>query len=140
MGGHFFFAKTFAAGKTKDKPERLEMTLTPGVVHNVVIAFPAGAQRLTNVRILRGATSIFPRNQGAFYKFENYKLEIADFWPLEGGEHALVLEGYNTDDSKTHEILVALQVTNTELFFAQLGLLDRMDQLIKTQLAILGGF
>jgi len=138
MTGHFFFAKEFSAGKTKDTPERLEMEITSGIVHNVSLAFPAGCQYLTNARILRGATSIWPRNQGAFYAYENYTLEIQDFWPLLDGESELVLEGYNTDDSKTHEIRVAVQVSDPEFYFAEIGLLSRMDALIGQQRQILG--
>lgn len=138
MGGHFFFDKTFSANTSKNTPKSLKMELTPGVVHAVVIDFPAGCLYLTHVRILRAATSIFPRNQGAFYAYENYQLEIDDHWILADGETELTLEGYNTDDSKDHTIRVALQVTNTELFYAQLGLLEKMDHFIKQQKAILG--
>lgn len=138
MGGHFFFAKTFTAGKTKSTPERIEMNITSGIVHDVVIDFPAGCQYLTNVRIIRGAMSVWPRNQGAFYAYEDYQIEIADFWPLLGGENQLVLEGYNIDDTENHTIRVALQVSDPELYFSQLGLLARMDSLIQQQRAILG--
>ncbi len=138
MGGHFFFAKTFSSGGSKSNLERLEMNLTPGIVHNVIISFPAGAQRLTYVHISRGATTIFPRNQGAFYRYEDYNLEIRDYWPLLGGEHELILKGYNIDDTHDHEILVALQVTDPELFFSQLGLLTRMDALVQQQRDIIG--
>lgn len=138
MTGHFFFEKQFAANTTKTAPERLDVKITSGIVHNVVIDFPAGCQYLTHARILRGAMSIWPRNQGEFYVFENYSLEIADFWPLLGGENDLVLEGYNTDDTNTHTIRVALQVSDPEVYFAQVGLLERMDSLITQQRAILG--
>ena len=138
MPGHFFFDKKFTHGGSKKSVEEHKLTVVSGIVHNVVIDWPAGCQYLCHARIVRGVTSIWPRNQGAFYEYEDYQLEIDDYWPLLGGEKELLLEGYNTDDTEDHTLRVALQVSDPELYFAQLGLLEKMDALIAAQRAILG--
>jgi hypothetical protein len=138
MPGHYSFNKTFTSGKTKDELESEELGIISGVIHNVIIDFPAGCQYLTHVRIARGVFSIWPRNQGKFYAFDNFQLSIRDSWILEGGESEIVLEGYNEDDTHDHTIRVVLQVTDPVLYFAQLGLLERMDSFIRQQTAILG--
>ncbi len=140
MPGHYSFTKTFAINRTKESREKLELGLISGVIHNVIIDFPAGCQYLTHVKITRGVTSIWPRNQGSFYAFENYRLPINDFWVLDPGEKELVLEGYNEDTVFEHTIRLAFQVSTKEVYFAQMGLLSRMDELIDKQSAIIGDF
>jgi len=136
--GHFFFEKTFTAGGTKKTALEEKLELVSGVVHNVVLDFPAGCLYLCNVRIMRASFSVWPRNQGAYYKYEDFQLEIKDSWILPDGQKHLTLQGYNLDDTEDHTISVALQVSDTELYFAQLGLLDKMETFIAQQKAIIG--
>lgn len=138
MPGHFFYSKTFTAGGSKSDRLDLDLAVVSGVVHDTVIDFPAGCQYLTHVRIMLASFSVWPRNQAAYYAYEDFQLEIGDAWILFPGQSSLILDGYNTDDSKDHTIRVALQVSDPVLYYAQLGLLDRMDQFIQDQRAILG--
>jgi hypothetical protein len=138
MPGHYSFEKTFSAGGSKDALERLSLELISGVVHDIIIDFPAGCQYLCKVRIAKANTSIWPRNQGAYYSFEDFPLPIHDSWVLKEGESEMVLEGYNEDTTEDHTIRVTVQVSDPEIYFASLGLLARMDEFIKKQELMIG--
>lgn len=138
LPGHYFYEALFPAGGSKASKTEHNLEMTSGIVHDVILDFPAGCLYLVKIRIMRGVMSIFPRNQGAFYAFENYQLRIGDFWILEPREKLLKLEGYNLDDTYAHTIRVALQITHPEVYFAERGIETSLKELVALQKQFLG--
>ena len=138
MPGHFFYSYKFPINGSKSNRKETKLDLVTGVVHDVVLDFPAGCQYLTHVRIMRGSFSIWPRNQAAYYAYEDFQLHIRDKWILTGGARTLLLDGWNQDDTEEHTIRVSLTVTEPEVYFAQMGLLEKMETFIRQQEAIIG--
>lgn len=138
MPGHYFYEALFPAGGSKVNRIEHDLEMTSGIVHDLIIDFPAGCLYLVYIRVMRGSMSIFPRNQGAFYAYENYQLRIGDFWILDPREKLLKLEGYNLDDTYSHTIRVALQITHPEVYFAERGIQASLEELVTLQKQFLG--
>lgn len=138
MVGHYFFSQTYPFGQTKATQIETPLRMSSGIVHDVVIDFPRGCIYTTHVKVMRAEFQVFPRNSGAYYAYDGYPLEIGDYWLLRPLENELTMVGYNVDEAKNHTIRIALQVTEPERYFAERGLLDRMEQFLDLQRAIIG--
>lgn len=138
MVGHYAFSQTFPAGGSKAEELSMSLPMSSGVIHDVIIDFPAGCLYLVHVKIVRGVFPVFPRQPSEYYAFEGFTLPIGDYWELKPLEGHLTLVGWNEDLIHDHTIRLACQVSDPTRYFAQERISKQMEEFIALQERILG--
>lgn len=135
---HFALDKTFSSSGDSATIESQELEVVPGILHNLIIHFPAGCLYLVYARLVQNVQQVYPTNQDAFYCFEDYTLSVGGFLELKDGETLLKLEGYNEDTEHNHTIRASFSVDPPEILWPDKGLRAVMLEQLEIQKAIFG--
>ena len=111
------FPVTTPANTTEANPTRTELLLDVGVIDQVEVAFPPGPQGLLHVRILRGASVLWPRNGGEGYAWDDDTLRFNPLYVLEEAPLALEAVSWNDDDTYDHQVTLRFNVVPAEVAF-----------------------
>ena len=123
------FQDTVPANTPKANMRRLKMTLAPGVIHKVVVHFPAGCLYLAHATIWQGEHQVWPTNSEESYNFEDYIHEMAEYFPI-GAPAELELRTWNLDETYDHTIFVTIGILPPEMV-APWQSLDKLTEQLK---------
>lgn len=101
-------------GTTIDEPLREVMPVCPGVVREVMLAFPKGHRGKARCRIIRHESQIWPSTPDAWYRGDGWIIEFPEAYHMGGKPHEFIVEGYNTDEDDDHAVMVRITVLPDE--------------------------
>jgi len=105
---------------TATAPQSTPIVLTPGIVEQVAITFPAGCAGLVGLRVLRGLFQVWPLTSGEWYISDNFTIVQPDSHKVEEGADRFRVETYNTDTKYDHTLHVRFSIALPETLTAQM--------------------
>lgn len=91
-------------------PVRETMPVCPGIVKEVMLAFPKGHRGTCRCRILHHEAQVWPSTPDAWYRGDGWIIEFPENYPMGGKPHEFVVEGYNTDADDEHRVMIRITV------------------------------
>ncbi len=85
-------------------PQELQVNLTPGVITQVMVAFPAGCSGLVGLRILQGLFQVWPLTSGEWFISDDFVIVLPAQYDLTSGADKLRIEMYNLDEANPHTV------------------------------------
>lgn len=125
---HYSYELEIPAGTAKTKEVELEMPCAWGILHDVVISFRSGTDRLAHVHVDDSLHQIFPTNANGDYAFDGYALLVSSRYVLLAGTRKIYLRGWNTGDYP-HTVAVSFAVTDEEELLATEGALEKLVEI-----------
>lgn len=94
----------------KTSPDETLLTLSPGVVEQVMVEFPAGCVGLVGIRISLGLFQLWPLTADQWLVANNVTLTFPADHVLRSRETRLRIETYNEDTQHDHTVTVSFVV------------------------------
>jgi len=128
---------TIAANTAEADRTTEELKISPGILKDLSVYFPAGCHSLARCRISIGETPVAPRSQGGYITGNGGWLPIDDIYePITGNRPVLKIELWNLDEEYDHTIHVTAKWLTEEETQAERTLLaaihERIDKLVRS--------
>lgn len=130
---NYVFDLAIPANTTKASPVSELHRLTHGIIHRVEVSFPPGCAGLAHVVILRGLHQLWPTNPEGSFHSDSYTSQWNDYHRLFAEPFAVVLKGWNLDDTYPHTITVRLALLEREVLepeTREVGFMRRLGQVL----------
>lgn len=102
----YSFDVVLPASTTEASPVEVEAEMVPGSIHRVEVQFPLRCAGLAHLRILHALHQVWPGNPGGSLAGDGAIVAWDEHWLLDQEPFALILQGWNDDDSFPHTITV----------------------------------
>lgn len=106
----FWHEITAPANTPMASPIREVMEACPGVVKEVMLAFPKGHRGYMRVRILRFEHPLWPSTPDAWYRGDGWLIEFPENHPMGPKPHYFMLEAYNLDPDDGHTAMIRITI------------------------------
>lgn len=119
-----------ASGVTEADPDYSRIVLEKGVIHQLVVAFPPGAEGLLHVRLEQGNTKIYPAGEDRDVAWDNIPLNYNTWIDLTDAPYELVAVTWNEDTAYAHDVLLQFNIDPEELLRppqVDAGILQRLQ-------------
>jgi hypothetical protein len=118
------------AGTQEDNPAILEMPLTNGVIHQVIIDYPSGPRGTVFVSIMRENRQIYPTNPREQFNTDNRAITFPDFYELRSQPYILQAVGWSPNASYPHAIGIEIGLIESKVALTFLNILGGMQKLL----------
>jgi len=95
---------------TKLSPLREDIKLGSGRISKVDFHFPAGCAGLVGVRVLQGASQLWPLTSGEWIVSDDHTVTFSSDYLLDVRPYNLTIVGYSEDDTYPHTIYISITV------------------------------
>ena len=95
---------------TKLSPLRTEIKLGAGRIAKVDFHFPAGCGGLVGIRVLQGASQLWPLTSGEWIVSDDHTVTFSSDYLLDVRPYTLTIVGYSEDDTYPHTIYISMTV------------------------------
>lgn len=129
---------TILANTLEKDAEKVECKISPGILLDLIVFWPAGCQYLAKCRIFLGEKSIAPRSERLSLKGEDTLLVLPDLYePIKGNKPILNWEVWNLDDTYPHTLTLSARWLTEEEQYEKKAYLA-LDELAKMWRKALG--
>jgi len=104
----YVFTCTPTADNSEESPEKFEMHLTAGVIHQVDVLFQSGCEHQEFVQICDDAFQIWPNNRGEKLRGDATVISFRDFYEVKPGNTVLTAKVWSTLGADWKEIIVQI--------------------------------
>lgn len=101
---------TTPANTTENAPLETVLDLCIGIVHQVDIFFPPGAQGLHRLRVTRGVNAVIPTNAEGYIAGEDERISHKEYIDVDDEPKRLVVRSWNLDDTYEHTVMLRVGV------------------------------
>jgi hypothetical protein len=108
------FPLSIPANTPESSPEELEAKLTYGVITHVEVEFPLNTGGLARGRIFHEAHQVWPTNPDSWFRSDGRAIVWNERYELFEAPYTLVIQGYNEDDTFSHELIFRFEVLPPE--------------------------
>ena len=100
----YSFDVVIPANTTEAAPFQLEVEMAPGTVHRVEVQVPRGVRGLARTRAFHALHQVWPANPEGSLTGDDVLIAWSEEWELDEEPFALILEGWNDDDTFPHTL------------------------------------
>ena len=95
-------------------PERIDLSLTKGLIAGGQIFFPAGCHGLAHVTIHDGRGQLYPANKDDTFHGEDGAIPLVGRHEIDAVPFMLFAQAWNEDDTYDHTIQITLNILTLE--------------------------
>jgi hypothetical protein len=104
-------------------PTLTRLSITRGVIQQILVGFPAGCAGLVHVQVFHGGWQVCPWTPGEDLAWDGYVYEFQTRYPVVAEPYELVVRAWNEDDTYEHRIFVGVSMLEGEVDSSMLDFL-----------------
>jgi hypothetical protein len=108
------FAITIPPGTAEEDPEELELKLTKGVIHKVIVEAHPGCHATAKIRIYHHEHQLWPTNPDEAFALDSIPREFDEHFILSEAPYTLKVRGYSPAATYEHEYRLGIGILTEE--------------------------
>ena len=105
-----WFEKSIPYSTSKTEPLEYDFKVDTGFIVQWIVILPNGCAGLVGFQVLLKNIALLPRTRDAYFKGDDIKTAIQEYYPIPADKTVLRVKAYNEDSRYNHTIIIGCNI------------------------------